>query len=142
MFKEGDLEHYQDLATEFHSGPASFTAPNLEVFENNFNHILNNEDAFGWFIDYEGETAGYVLCSRMFSTEVGGMQLWVEELSVTSDFRGKGLGTSVLEELINSFSEMKRFRLEVAPDNQAAKALYKRLGYDFLTYEQMVFDRK
>lgn len=141
-FTEGDLDKYIGLATEFHTSPASFTAPNLTVFNNNFAHILDHDDAFGWFIEKGNHTVGYVLCSRMFSTEVGAMQLWIEELSVSSKYRGEGIGSLVIEELISRFPDMKRFRLEVAPDNMGAKSLYKRLGYDFLLYEQMIFDRK
>lgn len=142
-FKTNDLDKYVELATGFHSGPASFTAPNVDIFNRNFAHIIENDDAFGYFIEGDdGVVAGYVVCSRMFSTEVGGMQLWVEELSVSEDFQGQGLGTQVLESLIERFPSMKRFRLEVAPSNESAKALYKRLGYDFLMYEQMIFDRK
>ena len=140
-FKKEDLKDYVSLATDFHSGPASFTDPNISIFENNFNHIIENDDAFGWFIEFDGKLAGYTLCSRMFSTEVGGMQLWIEELSISETYQGKGLGTQALESIINLFPEMKRFRLEVAPENESAKALYKRLGYDFLLYEQMIFDR-
>lgn len=141
-FTKNDLDKYIELATEFHSGPASFTAPNVSIFNRNFNHIIENDDAFGWFIEVDGKIAGYTLCSRMFSTEVGGMQLWIEELSVSGEFQGRGLGTQSIELLVDLFPEMKRFRLEVAPENESAKALYQRLGYDFLMYEQMVFDRK
>lgn len=141
-FTDKDLDQYIELAHIFHSGPASFTAPNHTIFKANFDHIIDHEDAFGWFIESEGEIAGYVLCSLMFSTEVGGMALWVEELSVQEAFQEKGLGTQALESLIELFPEILRFRLEVAPDNKSAKALYQRLGYDFLMYEQMIFDRK
>ncbi|MEG0328627.1 MAG: GNAT family N-acetyltransferase [Erysipelothrix sp.] len=140
-FKENDLEKYIDLATKFHSGPASFTDPDLTIFERNFDYIRNHDSAFGWFIEEDGYTCGYCLCSMMYSTEVGAMSLWVEELSIDDDFQGKGYGTKVFNDLMVIFPEVKRFRLEVAPSNTSAKKLYERLGYTYLGYEQMIIDR-
>ncbi|QIK69911.1 GNAT family N-acetyltransferase [Erysipelothrix sp. HDW6C] len=140
-FTPQDLEGYITLATKFHSGPASFTAPDVAIFERNFDYIVNHDSAFGWFIYEEGYVCGYVLCSMMYSTEVGGLSLWVEELSVEDGFQGKGIGSKTLNSLIEMFPEVKRFRLEVAPSNESAKKLYKRLGYDFIAYEQMIIDR-
>ena len=44
--------------------------------------------------------------------------------------------------IIDAFPNIKRFRLEVAPSNDMAIKLYEKLGYHFLKYEQMVYDRK
>ncbi|WP_159638916.1 GNAT family N-acetyltransferase [Erysipelothrix anatis] len=141
-FTVNDLDAYIALASEFHSGPASFTPPNISVFTRNFEYILNSSDAYGWFIKVDGTIAGYVLCSRMFSTEIGAPQLWIEELSILDSHQGQGLGSAVLDQLQDMFPNMQRFRLEVAPANESAKRLYKRKGYDFIAYEQMIIDRK
>ena len=141
-FKKENFNLYLDLATSFHMGPASFTEPDSEIFKRNFNHILIENDAFGYFV-YEGEKiAGYLLCSLMFSTEVGGLSLWLEELSILPEFQGEGLGSKTIELLLEMFPKIKRFRLEVAPSNEKAKSLYERLGYNFLRYEQMIYDRE
>ncbi len=141
-FKKEDLNLYLNLATSFHMGPASFTQPDQEIFKRNFNHILKDKGAFGYFVS-EGETvAGYLLCSLMFSTEVGGVSLWLEELSILPEFQGAGLGSETIESLLEMFPDIKRFRLEVAPSNEKAKSLYERLGYNFLKYEQMIYDRE
>lgn len=78
----------------------------------------------------------------MYSTEIGAKQLWVEEISIINKFQGKGLGSQVLDEIVSMFPNMKRFRLEVVPSNEAAKRLYKRKGFEFIAYEQMNIDRR
>ncbi len=142
QFEKEDLETYMRLATEFHSGPATFTPPNEAVFKRNFEHIIEQETAYGFFIYHDDHLAGYALCSEMFSTEVGGMSLWLEEISVHEDFQGQGLGSQTIGMIIDAFPNIKRFRLEVAPSNDMAIKLYEKLGYHFLKYEQMVYDRK
>lgn len=140
-FTSSDLSLYSELATKFLTSPACFGEPDLDLFKRNFNHIVKENDCFGWFLIEEGHVCGYLLSSIMFSTEVGGMQLWVEELSVEEAYRGQGLGTQALSILMDQFPEVIRFRLEVTPSNEGAKNLYERLGFKFLKYEQMILDR-
>ena len=54
--------------------------------------------------------------------------------------RGKGYGTTFFSELRQRYPSAARFRLEVEPDNDGAKALYSRMGYEALNYGQMVLD--
>lgn len=141
-FKKEDKSAYIEMALSFYTSGASLHEADPEVFERNFNYMLHHDDSFGWFIELDGYRAGYCLCSMMYSTEVGGLQLWIEELSVDPQYRGKGIGSKVLNTIILKFPEVRRFRLEVAPDNDDAKKLYHRLGYENLGYDQMIYDRK
>ncbi|MDE8340024.1 GNAT family N-acetyltransferase [Erysipelothrix rhusiopathiae] len=140
-FTDSDLTLYAELATKFLTSPACLGEPDYELFKRNFSHIIKENDCFGWFLVEEGNVCGYLLCSIMFSTEVGGLQLWVEELSVDDVYRGKGLGTEALSILMDKFPDVIRLRLEVTPSNRGAKKLYERLGFEFLGYEQMILDR-
>ncbi|MBK2402896.1 MULTISPECIES: GNAT family N-acetyltransferase [unclassified Erysipelothrix] len=140
-FTDSDLPLYVELATKFLTSPACFGEPDFELFTRNFKHIIKENDCFGWFLVEDGKVCGYLLSSIMFSTEVGGLQLWVEELSVEDAYRGQGLGTEALSILMDAFPDVVRFRLEVTPSNKGAKKLYERLGFEFLGYEQMILDR-
>ena len=68
------------------------------------------------------------------------MAVWIEELYILPQFRGKGYGTTFFSELRQQYPNAARFRLEVEPDNDGAKALYGRMGYEILNYGQMVLD--
>ena len=52
-----------------------------------------------------------------------------------------GLGSQVIRQLRGIRPpEVKRFRLEVEPENQGARRLYEYLGFRDLGYDQMVLD--
>ena len=46
--------------------------------------------------EYEGKTAGYALYFRNFSTFVGRENLYLEDIFVWPEFRGKGIGKALL----------------------------------------------
>ena len=59
---------------------------------------------------------------------------------VLPEFRGRGLGSACFRELRALYPTAARFRLELAPDNLRARALYERMGFQSLDYRQMVQD--
>ncbi len=136
-FKQDELEYYIEFATEFHDGPGSCTPSNPVIFKKNFEHILNSDEAYGFFLIEDDQRIGYVLCSKMFSTEIGEYAIWVEELSILENYQGRGFGSETFELLETKFENVKRVRLEIAPTNDDAKRLYERLGYSFSPYGQM-----
>ena len=92
-----------------------------------------------YLLEEEGDTAGYGVVSLTFSSEAGGLCVWLEELYIAPEFRGRGLGSRYFQYIETLFADKaKRFRLEVVPENQAARRLYLRLGYQDLPYLQMV----
>lgn len=141
-FKEESLNDYIELATEFHSSPASYTPANIDVFRRNFNAMMDGKSVHGWFIVNDDESIiGYVLGTEMFSTEIAQRVIWIEEFHIIEQYRGKGYGSKVLETITNSFDDVVRFRLEVSPSNDKAIALYERLGFNESPYNQMFFDK-
>ena len=65
----------------------------------------------------------------------------LEELYLKEEYRGRGYGSRYIRELMETRPEIRRFRLEVSEDNEAAVRFYQRLGFDFLAYDQMAWDR-
>lgn len=136
-FKKDDLQNYIDIATAFHNGPGSCTPANPEIFKKNFEKMMNSDEVVGYFLVEDEKRIGYVICSKMFSTEIGEYLMWIEELSIDDAYQNKGYGSKTFKLLEEKFPEVKRIRLEVAPTNDSAKKLYDRLGYSFGPYEQM-----
>ena len=67
------------------------------------------------------------------------MVIWVEELFMRSQYRGKGLGNEFFDFLYRE-RPAARYRLEIEPENVRAAALYERKGFCSLGYGQMVND--
>ena len=91
--------------------------------------------------EMDGSPCGFALLSKTFSQEAGGLSVTIEEIYIEPEFRGKGLGTSFFEFLKREIPAM-RFRIEVEDDNDGAKRLYERMGFELLPYLQMVIDKQ
>ena len=85
---------------------------------------------------------GYALLSKTFSQEVGGRVVWLEEIYLRENSRGKGLGKEFFAFFKQKYAAARRLRLEVEPDNARAEKLYRSLGFEELGYKQMVLDNK
>lgn len=93
---------------------------------------LLRDEAFGaaWIVSRDSEPAGYVVLTVRFSMEYGGLDAFVDDLFVRTEFRRRGLARALLKAL---FDECARRRVlavhvEVGQDNDAAKALYGGFG--------------
>ena len=91
--------------------------------------------------EISGKYAGFCAISFTHSTEAGGMVALIEEIYLRQEFRGNGLGLRFFEFIKQTYSQkVKRFRLEVAPNNAAAIKFYHQLDFKDLPYKQMVID--
>lgn len=95
----------------------------------------------GLLLQQDGADAGYMYITQCYSAEVGGRCIFIEEIYLKPDFRGRGLGTQVMAWLEEAYPSARRFRLEVTQANQGAVRLYQKAGYEFLRYDQMVLDK-
>lgn len=95
----------------------------------------------GLLLEMEGKPAGFCSLSFSYSTEAGGPVVLIEEVYIHPVFRGHGLGSQVFDFIKKEYSgRAARLRLEVAPGNKRAAALYERLGFTALPYTQMILE--
>lgn len=139
----GDLPLYKQMSLEFYATDAVDHPLPESYFENVFAEILRGGPFLdGYFLQSEdGTEVGYAVVSKMWAVEAGGLCAWVEDLYIREPYRGRHLGTEFFEFLRKTYPDVRRFRLEVESDNLSAVALYKKQGFQFLPYEQMISDR-
>jgi GNAT superfamily N-acetyltransferase len=82
--------------------------------------------------EWDGRPAGYAVFFGYYSTWAG-PGLYLEDVFVRPQFRGKGIGMALLAELARiALQENRRaMRWEVLDWNQSAVDLYKSLGAEF-----------
>ena len=103
-----------------------------------FEEMVSSDDRLaGAMLECDGRPAGYGLASKMYSQEAGGIQLWLEELFVLPEYRSRGLGREFIA-YMESLPNVARIRLEYERSNTRAAALYRKLGYADMPYEQLV----
>lgn len=140
--KAEDKEIYIKMAHDFYRTSAVDHPVPDSYLEKTFEECMKSSTYAELFIlEWEGEIAGYGLIAKTFSQEAGGMVYWLEELYILEAYRSKGLGSEYFRYMEEHKEEgVTRFRLEVEKENERAWKLYKRQGYDWLEYDEMIKD--
>ncbi len=93
--------------------------------------MVREDHGRAWIVELEGKAAGYVIVLFSFSLEYGGRVLEIDELFVSAEFRGHGLGRTILE-----FVEAEArtvgailLTLETEYANETAQAFYGKHGF-------------
>ena len=134
-----DREAYLKMAEIFYNSNAVLSPVPKENFEKTFELLLaENPYAEGYILEKDSLPCGYALLAKTWSQEAGGLTVWVEEIFVSPEMRGLGLGKEFFTFLESRYQNAaKRFRLEVEDENEGAVRLYKSLGFEFFPYKQM-----
>ena len=92
--------------------------------------LFNGKYAEVIIAEYEGKPAGQALFFHNFSTFIGRPGVYLEDIYVRPEFRGKGIGKSLLLQLIKIAKERNCTRVEwvVLNWNESAINFYKSLG--------------
>ena len=126
----------------YHSDAVDHVVP-METLERSFHAAVDpNQPLLRGVLLSEGKTPmGFLYLTICYSCEVGGECLFIEELFIKEEFRGKGYGKAVMDWLVKEYPQCRRLRLEVTQVNQTAIRLYEKCGFTWLRYDQMVLDR-
>jgi len=83
-----------------------------------------------WIIECDGAAAGHVVLSVRFAMEFGGLAAYIDDLFVRPRHRRRGAASAGLDALVAECRHRgcRSLHVEVAPDNHAAVALYRRYG--------------
>jgi GNAT superfamily N-acetyltransferase len=84
-----------------------------------------------WLIRDGSAILGYFVLTLGWSLEYGGRDAFVDELFVLPSHRGRGLGRSALERMVEACRELgvRALHLEVEKENPAAE-LYRKAGFE------------
>ena len=94
--------------------------------------IDNPKSGAIWLIYCDGELAGYIALCLGFSIEFNGFDAFVDEFFLAKAFRGRGIGTQALAAIRHEARARKinALHLEVARDNEPARRLYRKAGFE------------
>ena len=126
-----DMEEVVGMMRVFYDSPAVIHAAPDEILRQDVKDCVGECPYIeGYIFEEDGKILGYSMVAKSYSTEYGGMCVWVED---TAFFR-------FLDEKYKD--QAVRFRLEVEEDNERAVAVYKKAGYQPLPYMQMTKEQE
>jgi GNAT superfamily N-acetyltransferase len=105
-------------------------APGDENVRRTLGVITDERRGAVWLAD-DGEGTppfAYLFLTRVWSNELGGDLVFVDEVWVAPERRSRGVGAALIEHGIATTKGAVAFELEVSPGNRA-RALYERLGF-------------
>lgn len=131
------------MVRDFYQTDAVLHPVDESILERTFRDAADASEPLlrGVLITWDGQPAGYLYITLCYSAEVGGRCVFLEEIYLLPEFRGKGLGLDILSWIEQSYPGARRLRLEVNHVNQGAVHLYEKAGYTYLRYEQMIIDK-
>ena len=136
MKKEHTDEVFQMMKV-FYSSPAVSTNGSDEIFMSDIQNCINDNPFLeGYVFAEQDKIMGYAMAAKSFSTEFGKPCVWIEDIYIKPDYRGKGIGSQFLDYIEQKYRD-SILRLEVEEDNTAAVHIYKKSGFDVLPYMEM-----
>lgn len=139
---ENDRDVMLKMFDEFYHSPGVLHAVPQEYFQRTLTQVYANSPFIECYIfECDGKAAGYGQLSITYSNEAGGLCVWIEEIYVRPEFQGKGMGSSFLDFVKTEHKNAARLRLEIEPNNDGARKLYKRMGFSELDYQSMIIDK-
>ena len=134
---ESDRKAVVDMMRTFYHSPAVFTNGSEEIYQNDVTACVgDNPYAQGFVFENEKEIVGYGMIAKSFSTEFGKPCIWIEDLYLKEEYRGKGMGSQFFSYLETKYPNTI-MRIEVEEENARAIAVYKKNGYAILPYMEM-----
>ncbi|MGI3185766.1 GNAT family N-acetyltransferase [Nioella aestuarii] len=135
-----DLPRLLPLVASYHAHEGITSRPDQALADTLLGLLAHPDRGRIWLIEQDGQPAGYLAIAFGYSIELGGREAAIDEIFVTPDHRGKGLGAKALTSFLDwaKHEHLVAIHLDVAPDNDGARRLYARLGFEsFMGYELM-----
>ena len=135
--KESDREAVVNMMRTFYHSPAVWTNGSEEIYNNDVTAcVTDNPYAEGFIFEAESQMIGYGMVAKSYSTEFGKPCIWIEDLYLKEEYRGKGAGSNFFDFLEKEYPGTI-MRLEVEEDNTRAIEVYRKNGYTTLPYMEM-----
>lgn len=119
-----------EMMRVFYDSPALIHKSSDDVLNRDIDACISDDPLLEGYVFVEnGEIIGYSMVSRNYTTEYGGLCIWIEDLYLKESHRNKGYGSQFFTFLEEAYPSAVRFKLEVEKENETAVATYEKNGY-------------
>lgn len=95
----------------------------------------------GFVMEQGSQMIGYAMTAVSYTTEYGGICIWIEDLYLKPEYRHTGIAGEFFAFLESYYPDAVRFKLEVEPENEFAVQCYEKYGYGRSPYFLMTKER-
>jgi GNAT superfamily N-acetyltransferase len=139
--ERADREVYLAMAKDFYASPAVLeNIPEENIIRSFLEFTGGTPFGDAFIFEENGKIIGYGVLAYTYSQEAGGKVVWLEEIYVCRECRGKGYGSEFIDFVLESIPA-SRYRLETEPENEAAARLYIRKGFELFEYVNYRMDK-
>lgn len=139
-----DRAAFLALSRCFYDSPAVMHDIPEDYHRRTFDYLMTDPaDAACWILypdtpDAQDDPVGYALTAGTWSREAGGPVIWLEELFILPEWQGGGMGHRFFADWLTELKKQSpppvRIRLEVEAENEGAIRLYRRMGFEPMSY--------
>lgn len=135
-----DRECVMEMMRTFYASPAVHTQGSEEIFFADTDACIGNSPYLeGYVFEHDGETVGYSMLAKSFSTEFGKPCIWIEDIYFIPEARGMGYA-GIFFKMIEEKHKGSILRLEVDADNENALRAYRKSGFEVMPYIELKKD--
>ncbi len=137
--EEKDKETVLDMMKVFYHSPAVLVKASDEILQKDIEDCISDLPFIEGFVMEEDHVLiGYSMAAKSYSTEYGGVCIWIEDIYFIPEYRGKGLLKELFSFLETTYKDLAvRFRLEAEKNNESALKSYFKNGYHQLEYMEL-----
>lgn len=133
-----DREEVLGMMRVFYDSPAVFHTSSNEVLLRDIDDCISDMPLVSGYVFVDNDKiAGYAMTALSYTTEYGGLCVWIEDLYVKPEYRRQGISSTFFEYLEKKYPDAVRFKLEVEKENEGAIEAYKKYGYGVSPYFEM-----
>ena len=137
VMEERDREAVVRLMRVFYASEAVFTNGSEEIFHKDIDACVGDcPFAEGYVLEEQGTIVGYGMLAKSFSTEFGALCVWIEDIYVVDEWRGKGVGSAFISFVSEKYKGCL-LRLEAEKENERALRVYEKSGFTVLPYLEL-----
>ena len=142
LLEQKDFDLVLSMMEVFYASDALLIHPDTETLKKTLTDAISAGPYLkGYGFWEENKLCGYGMVAMSYSTEAGGLCVWIEDIYVKPGYRGRGFGTDFLRFVSETYGpKVARIRLEAEPENEKAISVYKNAGYEVLGYTQLIRD--
>lgn len=136
--EQKDTDAVLSMMRKFYDSPAVFHTSSDQVLRQDIADCISDMPFLDGFVfDFDGKLAGYAMTAQNYTTEYGGISVWLEDLYIEPQYRRQGIASKFLSFMEEYYPQAVRFKLEVEKENEAAIASYQNNGYHISPYIEM-----